>query len=85
MAIAGDAQMRSIHDERGRAHIVETQAQMLRLAYRGCGLMQGFLFSRPVPPPEFAQLLARGARPDWRAAVRRSSRSGSGEGEGGGQ
>jgi predicted signal transduction protein with EAL and GGDEF domain len=62
---------------------VETQAQMLRLAYRGCRLMQGFLFSRPVAPADFAQLLARGAQADWRAAVRRRSRAGADEGGGG--
>lgn len=59
---------------------VETQAQMLRLADRGCRLMQGFLFSRPIPPEQFARLLGQGARPDWHARVR-SLRPGSGEGE----
>jgi len=50
---------------------VETTAQMRRLADRGCSLMQGFLFSRPVSADEFARLLAREAQPDWRATVTR--------------
>jgi predicted signal transduction protein with EAL and GGDEF domain len=61
---------------------VETRAQMLRLAHRGCRLMQGFLFSRPVPSDRFAQLLAQGARAAWRATVRQHLRRGAGEGEG---
>jgi EAL domain-containing protein (putative c-di-GMP-specific phosphodiesterase class I) len=44
---------------------VETQAQMQRLADRGCRFMQGYLFSRPVPPDRFAQLLDSAAQPDW--------------------
>jgi hypothetical protein len=31
--------------------------------------MQGFLFSKPVPPTAFSQLLARGALPDWQSDV----------------
>ena len=48
---------------------VETPAQMQRLADRGCRFMQGFLFSRPVPPDQFAQLLAQGSRSDWCASA----------------
>jgi predicted signal transduction protein with EAL and GGDEF domain len=48
---------------------VETQAQLQRLADLGCRSMQGYLFSRPVSPDRFAQLLAQGAQADWRAAV----------------
>jgi predicted signal transduction protein with EAL and GGDEF domain/DNA-binding response OmpR family regulator len=44
---------------------VETQAQMQRLAERGCRLMQGYLFSKPVPADRFAQLLASAPQPDW--------------------
>jgi predicted signal transduction protein with EAL and GGDEF domain len=47
---------------------VETQAQLQRLAEHGCRLMQGFLFSRPVSPDQFAQLLAKGAHSHWRAS-----------------
>jgi EAL domain-containing protein (putative c-di-GMP-specific phosphodiesterase class I) len=61
---------------------VETQAQMQRLADRGCRFMQGFLFSRPVAPEQFAQLLARPARSEWRASVNDSA-SGDVAGEGG--
>jgi diguanylate cyclase len=46
---------------------VETTAQLQRLADRGCRLMQGFLFSRPVSADEFARLLAQGSRSHWRA------------------
>jgi EAL domain-containing protein (putative c-di-GMP-specific phosphodiesterase class I) len=48
---------------------VETPAQMRSLADRGCHLMQGFLFSQPVSPTAFSQLLARGAPPDWQSDV----------------
>ena len=36
---------------------VETVAQARELAARGCSVMQGYLFSRPVPPADFAALL----------------------------
>ncbi|HXY06165.1 MAG TPA: EAL domain-containing protein [Burkholderiaceae bacterium] len=46
---------------------VETSAQMQTLSGQGCTLMQGFLFSRPLPPEEFllvaGALDARAARP----------------------
>jgi predicted signal transduction protein with EAL and GGDEF domain len=38
-----------------------------RLAERGCRLMQGYLFSRPVSADQFAHLLAGGAQREWRA------------------
>jgi len=50
---------------------VETPAQLQRLADRGCRLVQGFLFSRPVPPDQFARLIAQGAQAHWRAAPSR--------------
>jgi EAL domain-containing protein (putative c-di-GMP-specific phosphodiesterase class I) len=36
---------------------VETHAQAAFLRDAGCEAMQGFLFSRPVPPADFAALL----------------------------
>ena len=38
---------------------VETVGQAYALLDQGCDLMQGFLFSRPVPPEQMAELLAR--------------------------
>jgi diguanylate cyclase (GGDEF)-like protein/PAS domain S-box-containing protein len=38
---------------------VETQAQLEFLRDNGCGQVQGYLFSRPVPPEEVPALLAR--------------------------
>ena len=32
---------------------VETEAQLNLLHAMGCRLVQGYLFSRPLPPPEF--------------------------------
>ena len=37
---------------------VETEKQLQFLKQEGCGEFQGFLFSKPVPAEEFAQLLA---------------------------
>jgi PAS domain S-box-containing protein len=43
---------------------VETRAQMLALSAHGCHLMQGFLFSRALPPDDFMRLaLDAGAHP----------------------
>ena len=46
-----------------RLHVVaegvETEAQRDFLAALGCNLMQGYLFSTPVPADEFARLLTR--------------------------
>lgn len=63
---------------------VETTAQLQRLADRGCRLMQGFLFSRPVPADQFAGLLAQGAQNGWRARAgqRLTSTDMPGEGSG---
>ena len=38
---------------------VETPAQLAFLRRRGCDLLQGYLFSRPVPADQFEQLLAQ--------------------------
>jgi EAL domain-containing protein (putative c-di-GMP-specific phosphodiesterase class I) len=38
---------------------VETEEQLAFLRTTGCDEMQGFLFSRPVPADEFAEMLAR--------------------------
>lgn len=38
---------------------VETQFQLEWLVRNGCDMLQGHLFSRPIPPTEFAKLLAR--------------------------
>jgi predicted signal transduction protein with EAL and GGDEF domain/DNA-binding response OmpR family regulator len=62
---------------------VETPVQMQRLAERGCRLMQGFLFSRPVSPDQFAHLLAQGARPDWCVGEGRGQEPEGAGGEGG--
>ncbi len=37
---------------------VETEAQLEFLKQHQCGIFQGFLFSRPVPPEDFMKLLA---------------------------
>lgn len=41
---------------------VETESQLALLAARGCNEVQGYLFSRPVPAHELAQLLAASKR-----------------------
>ncbi|WP_353114859.1 EAL domain-containing protein [Nitratidesulfovibrio sp.] len=41
---------------------VETPEQLNFLLLEGCHEVQGFLFSRPLPPEEFAALLVRGRR-----------------------
>ena len=38
---------------------VETEAQMNRLRAAGCDLIQGYYFSRPLPPEEFEKLIVR--------------------------
>jgi CheY-like chemotaxis protein len=39
---------------------VETEAQLAYLARHGCDEMQGYLFSRPVPADDFAEMLREG-------------------------
>ncbi|EGK71513.1 Sensory box protein/GGDEF domain protein [Methyloversatilis universalis FAM5] len=43
---------------------VETEEQRASLAAHGCHVFQGYLFARPLPADEFAQLLQDGARAD---------------------
>jgi EAL domain-containing protein (putative c-di-GMP-specific phosphodiesterase class I) len=40
---------------------VETESQAALLRRQGCQFMQGYLFSRPVPAPEFTMLLQKDA------------------------
>jgi diguanylate cyclase (GGDEF)-like protein len=51
---------------------VESREQMLLLQKRGCQLMQGYYFSRPLPVAEVTALLSElassGARSDWKIA-----------------
>ncbi len=42
---------------------VETEQQLEFLRQRGCSEYQGYLFSRPVPPEEFAALLRKATAP----------------------
>jgi predicted signal transduction protein with EAL and GGDEF domain/DNA-binding response OmpR family regulator len=46
---------------------VETRMQMVALHGQGCSVMQGFLFSRPVPADQFAELIVRtlDGHPEW--------------------
>ncbi|MEO8627968.1 MAG: EAL domain-containing protein, partial [Betaproteobacteria bacterium] len=39
---------------------VETAGQLALLRAKGCNMMQGYLFSKPLPPNELAQLLREG-------------------------
>ncbi len=43
---------------------VETQTQLAFLAANGCDVAQGYYLSRPIPPAQFAQLLAQHRRLD---------------------
>jgi EAL domain-containing protein (putative c-di-GMP-specific phosphodiesterase class I) len=45
---------------------VDNEEQVKFLTANGCRLMQGFLFSRPVPRQELQRLLAHGLEPDAR-------------------
>jgi EAL domain-containing protein (putative c-di-GMP-specific phosphodiesterase class I) len=40
---------------------VETKEQLALLKNAGCPLVQGFYFSRPLPPDEFEKLIAKGS------------------------
>jgi len=42
---------------------VETAGQLAALAELGCDLIQGYYYSRPVPPEEFARMLVEGCKP----------------------
>jgi diguanylate cyclase (GGDEF)-like protein/PAS domain S-box-containing protein len=46
---------------------VETSAQLAFLRRNGCDLLQGFLFSRPVPADGFEELLERSPQRAWTA------------------
>ncbi|HVE70552.1 MAG TPA: EAL domain-containing protein [Thermoanaerobaculia bacterium] len=52
MTLARELEMEVIAEE------VETEAQLAFLRDLGCPLIQGFLFSKPMPPEEFARVLA---------------------------
>ncbi len=43
---------------------VETDAQLSFLRNKGCGVMQGFLFSRAIPPFDMTKLLIKDTLPD---------------------
>ncbi|MFN0162104.1 MAG: EAL domain-containing protein [Burkholderiales bacterium] len=49
---------------------VETREQMRLLQRRGCNMMQGYFFSRPVPAADVTQLIeqnqASGPKPEWK-------------------
>jgi diguanylate cyclase (GGDEF)-like protein len=47
---------------------VETEGQLASLRRSGCGEVQGFLFSRPVPAAEIRRLVAAAAMPGMAAA-----------------
>ena len=51
---------------------VETMAQARLLRSQGCELMQGFLFSRPVPADEMADMLRQHRPFAWAAADSRA-------------
>jgi EAL domain-containing protein (putative c-di-GMP-specific phosphodiesterase class I) len=48
---------------------VETAGQMRWLAGQGCTVMQGWLFSKALPAPQFLQLLQQQAQPGARGIV----------------
>jgi EAL domain-containing protein (putative c-di-GMP-specific phosphodiesterase class I) len=52
---------------------VESREQMEYLRLHGCSAMQGFLFSRPLPPEEVTQLLTSQYHAGWPVLPPRSS------------
>ena len=46
---------------------VETERQAMMLRDAGCDLVQGFFFSRPLPPEEFEKLILRDKKIDEEA------------------
>ena len=67
--IAAIIAMANALDFRTIAEGVETRGQLQALSAQGCTLMQGFLFSRPLPADAFARLVveAQTHRMPWRA------------------
>jgi EAL domain-containing protein (putative c-di-GMP-specific phosphodiesterase class I) len=63
VALAGQLGLRVV------AEGVETPQQLARLQRMGCDRIQGFLFSRPVPPAAMASLLCADAEAARRPAV----------------
>jgi predicted signal transduction protein with EAL and GGDEF domain len=53
IAMAGGLGMKIV------AEGVETEEQLATLSHLGCKVVQGFLFSRPLPPEAVEQVLAR--------------------------
>jgi len=51
---------------------VETEAQAGYLRQNGCDEIQGYLFSKPVPAEEFAELVRQGVRLSGQEAIRSS-------------
>ncbi|MEO4046341.1 EAL domain-containing protein [Pseudomonas sp. CAU 1711] len=45
------------------AEMAENQGQVMQLAARGCDLVQGYYFSRPLPPEQLGPLLREGCMP----------------------
>lgn len=44
---------------------IETESQLMRLRELGCGLAQGYLFSKPVPAAQAERLIANGLTFPW--------------------
>ena len=51
---------------------IETEAQRAFLAERGCQEGQGYLFSKPLPPTQFARLIAEGSVSNGNASGKRT-------------
>jgi diguanylate cyclase (GGDEF)-like protein/PAS domain S-box-containing protein len=63
ISLAGILGLRTI------AEGVETLAQMELLRSKGCDEMQGYLFSPPLPPPQFRAFVAAAARREFQPTV----------------